>query len=96
MFPRQDLIGKDLQMPLSPSNEIFENLNVTRLLGMISGMPKLKKFQKSQGYKTFRYDFRYAKIDKISNLNNFAKSKYFFLKLYIQRVYVYPVSPHEF
>ena len=42
------------------------------------------------------YDFRYAKIDKISNLNNFAKSKYFFLKLYIQRAHVYPISPYEF
>ena len=27
-------------------NEIFENLKVTRLLGMISGMPKLPKTDK--------------------------------------------------
>ena len=36
---------KALQLPLSSCNETFENLKVTRVLGMISEMPKLPKFQ---------------------------------------------------
>ena len=81
-------------------NVVWVNIKIWLIpyLKHFNGRWKLlqKQFQKSQGYWTFRYDFRYAKIDKISNLNNFAKSKYFFLKLYIQRARVYPVSPYEF
>ena len=36
---------EDLHQPLGSHNETFENIKVTKLLGMISGMPKLPKFQ---------------------------------------------------
>ena len=38
----------------------------------------------------------YAKIDDISNLNNYVKSKYFFLKLHLQIAHVDSISPYEF
>ena len=44
----------------------------------------------------FKYDFRHVKIAKISKLNNFFSSEYFFLKLYIQRVQVDLLRPYDF
>ena len=35
----------NLHLPFGQGNETFENLKVTGLLGMISGMLKLSKFQ---------------------------------------------------
>ena len=37
--------GKTVKVPKSSCKKNFKNLKVTRLLGMISGMPKLTKFQ---------------------------------------------------
>ena len=42
------------------------------------------------------YDFRYAKIAKISKLNYFFSIEYFFLKLYIQTVLMRSLRFYEF
>ena len=38
-----------LKVPKSSRKIFFKNLKVTRLLGMISGMPKLPEFQSLRG-----------------------------------------------
>ena len=53
----------------------------------------VQKFQKSQGYYIFRFDFLNHNIAEFSNFNNFVGSEYFFLKYFMQRAHVNVVRP---
>ena len=72
---------------------IFLNLSLCKIFEKIK---EKCKFQFQIIELEERYDFRYAKIAKISKLNYFYCSEYFFLKLHIQRLQVDSIRYSEF
>ena len=81
--PRMLSLDYLLPRPLIPSKFLF-----FASLGLENPQTSSPMVEVTLGNPTVRYDFRYAKIAKISKLNNFFTSKYFSLKLCIHSVQV--------